>query len=246
MSTLISSSRLARRPMPGITQQMNFTAAKIDEPELLIIEPSFKEFASATPGQLSAPAHIASLVSPDSTERVCVLVSYSRANAKSFKGWLNDVVQAFKGRGYVELSSLHIPFESYGVPMVGSVLALLFGATRPALQLVKSVTYPAQQFPGMVYHSPSGRAKGGVYPGTAGLNGFLNSATSFLPDLSLWDVDCLRAEYRAGESLTSEQLRVENIRELFGCEGWQTMRDLHLATPPLLLAQITQHFRLIA
>lgn len=244
MTTLISSSRVVRRPIPGIDYHQNFSCNQLHD-GMVIVEPSFKEFSDATAAQLTAPIKIGHMLNVKENPQAAFLISYSRANAKSFKGWINDLAEAVKGQGYTELASLHIPFESYGVPMVGSVLAILFGPQRLALKLPKSVVFPGQEWPEMMHHAPSSRAKGGVYPGTAALNGYLNSRTSFLPDLSLWDTDGLRAEYRDGDSLKMEPLRTEDIRGMFGADSWQTLKDLHLCTPASLLAGINQTFVLL-
>lgn len=247
MSTLISIDYVQRQET-GFSHNLGISeTGKILEQELLVIEPMFKEFLSANNDQLGAIFKVANAMEGQTIQprTVVVNISYSKSNAKVIKGYLQSVVGWFKTNGWPNFTAMHIPFEAYGCPMVGSVLSLIFCKEKMAYAPKPVAVLPSDFFQDLMYHAVSGRMKGSIYPGTAGVSGFYTSSASFLPDFASWDTTGLRAEYREGRTTVSKALRNEDIQKLFGAKEWMHQVDLHLCTPPSVLRTYLQDIKLI-
>ena len=247
MSTLISVDYVVRQDT-GFDHVLTISDTdKIIEQELLVIEPMFKEFANANNDQLGAVFKVAKAIESQAIQpyTVVVNISYSKGNAKVIKGYLQSVVQHFKASGWKNFTSMHVPFEAYGCPMVGSVLSLIFCKEKMAYTPTIRSVLPSEYFPGLMYHAVSGRMKGSIYPGTAGVSGFFNSNSSFLPDFSTWDTSGLRTEYQEGATTVSRAFRNEDIQKLFGAKEWMHQIDLHLCTPPSVLSTFLKNIKLL-
>ncbi len=246
MSTLISVDTVIRKNTGFDTCLGISECNQLQEPELLVIEPFFTNFKAANNDQLGAIFKVAAecaVAGKPMPRTIVVNISYSKINAVTIKGYLLDVVEHFKGMGYKNFTSVHIPFESYGCPMVGSVLSLIFCKDRIAYLPVARTVLPGAAFEGLLYHAMAGRMRGSVYAGAADVSGFLNSNRSFLPDLSVWAEEGLRAEYRKDNSSVSTVFKDEHVHELFGVSSYMHPLDLHLCTPPVILATFLNNLK---
>jgi hypothetical protein len=240
MTTLISTPTVVRAPACGFDHYLTFNDCNqlhLTEADLLVVEPTFHDFATAENEQLAALFNIGTAMKVE-PEKLVLAIGYTRKNADIFKGYLLDVVDFYKKKGYAHFTSTHVPYEAYGCPMVGSVLFMVFSKTTTVYNPPKQQVYPSQVFKDLLYHAPNGRMSGSIYSGTALLNGFLNSRRSFLPDFSGWEKAVLRCEYQNGNSSTVETLRKANINELFGVTQYEKPEDLHLCTPPAILSTL--------
>jgi hypothetical protein len=239
MKILISNPGVIRSTALGFqTHSFNqVNGLKIKEAEMVVVEPAFTDFATATNEQLSVPFAVGAALA-DLPNTLVVAISYSRKNAATYKGYLLEMVEFFKQKGYTDFSSFHVPFETYGVPMVGSSLFFVFKKNPFAYAPEKKTVFPGDIYQGLLYHAPNGRSSGSIHPGTAVMNGFLTSSRSFLPALASWANGVLRCEYKAGDSTVVEVFRKESICELFGVSSYQSGADLALCTPAVLLESL--------
>lgn len=245
MNTLISSDMVVRTEETGFTNLLNLSSVKtLKEPDILMIEPVFTEFEKASNDQLGVPFMLSTKMEV-MPYLLGVNISYSKRLAVTAKGYLRDIVDHFKGLGYPNFTSMHVPYETYGSPMVGSVLVLLFCQGRMAFMPKKKLVFPAQVFPGLLYHATAGRQGGSVYAGTADMNGFYNSNRHFLPDISSWAEQGLRAEYREGDTSIASGFKVEDRNHLFGVSQTVHGRDLILCTPAIVLQSIATGVKLL-
>lgn len=233
MPTLIYSG--VSRSVEGFVAQEFHAGWTCGEQDLLVVEPFFRHFSKATTEQLNAPMLLVEQIK-ELPQTLILNIAYSRDNAATFRGYLLDVVNLIKGKGYAHFTSVHVPYEACGCAMVGSVLALVFSHKRFSFLPPKRTVYAAEACPDLLYHSAAGRNSGSVYAGMSVLMGFLNSRIAFLPDLSLWGGKPLLAEYRDGDSSKPGPMREEDLRRLFGVDDYSNIETLHLCTPAAVLA----------
>ena len=241
MATLLSSTKLKRRPPQGFTQAGSFwEGPTLKTEDLLVIEPAFRDFATANDAILGLPFEILSqqLQLP---EAIILNISYGKSNARVFKGYLLDVVAAYKKAGYSFFTSMHLPYESYGSPMVGSVLSLMFGQQYMAFNPAKKIVFPRDMWPDWVRHSLHTRGQASVYAGFGSYLGYVDSGTHFLPDLSLWGAP-LPYEIKNGNSLENRSFSKEDVDSLFAVTEYPDLESLHLATPAPILTLLAENF----
>ena len=216
-------------------------AVQTVQDSLEISDPHFTSFARATNGQLGAAFQVWA-ASKDRARTFVQFMHYSRENALTAKGYYRDWLTEAR-KTHPHTASLHMPFEVMGVPMVGSVLALV--ASRDTFEFESGMlvtNFPAQAFPGMVRHALRGNTRGGVHPGTGDLYGMVDSTNVLLPPLVFWQGQSILAEYRDGSTLSTGRMRPDDIGRLFGVSPQPFNETLALCTPPALIQTFLKTF----
>lgn len=236
MPTIISNPGV-KRNIEGFNA-LDFNVADFAEQDLLVIEPAFVNFRRADDTQLGAPFSVISKLGTLLPKLININITYNPTNARVFNGYLLDLVNQVKSKGYVNFTSVHVPYESYGAPITGSVVQMLFSASKFSYVPKKKLVYPAEVMKDLKFHAPNGRNMGSVFRGTSALYGFLNSERAFLPHIDLWGKKIIRAEYLDGKSLSPETIRKSDILRLFGCSSYDNVEALALCTPAAIIAQL--------
>lgn len=210
------------------------TGHEVVPPKLVVFEPTFNEFKTAPSEALgtlfTAPEKF-------NSDAFVLSIKYSQANARSFKGYLIDLSKYHKGRGYKGFTSTHVPWETYGVPMVGSSLFLIF-SKQPMLWVpTKNVRYPRSYWSDLLYHSPTGRNMSGRTPGTAQMLGMLESSRAFLPNVESWKGP-LPAEFREGTTVKVGTVGDQHLADIFGFTDHRGYETMALCTPVPLLKSL--------
>lgn len=203
--------------------------------DLAVFEPMFLDFKDAASESLGQAFTLPSKVDTD----VFVLsVKYSRANVNIMKGWLIDLCSYHKGRGYPAFLPLHVPWESYGCPMVGSSLLLFFGRGQFVMfSPQKTNVFPRNMWPSLLHHSPSARAILGRSPGSAVMHGLVDSSSTFLPNIDLWRGP-ISSEVKSGDSIEVSTLGTRELWDIFGCSASKDFQSFLYCTPKALLTSM--------
>lgn len=211
--------------------------------DLVIVEPTYYTFMTAENDALGLPFGL--VEEGDALPaRLIFLMRYTPANNRSWKGYLLDVVDFYKGLGYQYFHTTHIPFEAYGAPIVGSSIVMVFSLKKTVFSPQKDVKYPRDVFPKLRYHAPFISASSSPYAGRASMSGYLDSGSSFLPDFRLWCSGAgLPCEYQSKMSLASGPIKKEDVRKLFGVDDYQDLSLLLLVTPAAIIRQILDNVK---
>lgn len=233
---IIVNTQRVKRNVPGFhgLQYNQFTLPKEGEKakvQLAIFEPTFVDFKTAPEeslGQMfTAPACFDSDV-------FVLSVKYSRSNASVFKGYLIDLCKNHAARGYKGFSSVHVPWESYGCPMVGSSLFLIFSKVPTLYLPEKKVVMPRTCWPSLRHHSTTGRNMSGRQDGSAVMLGLSDSGKAFLPNTEAWKGH-LPVETQEGQTVKAQNFKLEWLKQLFGVDEFDGLESLSYITPVMLL-----------
>lgn len=224
-----------RRDIPG----MDFFGPQyIQSPapaDVVLIEPLFKEFRKAGGNELGLPFLAINNMAAQSG-RMTVFLSYSQANASTFKGYLQDVQKAMKEKyGFVTL--LHIPYITTGLPMNDSVLALTgSNGERHMPHSTKEVVMPSQYLPDLLSHVARNRPNFPLLTSSRSI-GAVRSDLNLLPPADAWGGRSLMVEYKDGVTTSIQRMKGTDVGKIWGVKPCQYTDDLSLCVPaPVLQA----------
>ncbi len=209
-----------------------------EKSSLVVLEPTFTSFKEATSEQLELPFKVTSKID---TDTLVISIYYSQENAKNFKGYLIDLNTQLMGLGFSNMNQYHVPWQSYGVPMIGSSLFLMFSKNKFLYKPKKDIVNVADQFPEVHSHAPYNPYPNYLnFSGGGVASGFYSSNDNCFLPIEGWRTGHLECEYVEGKTIRRDSLDIEIVNSIFGIElGVKVMSYIGI-TPIKLIQSFTK------
>jgi hypothetical protein len=199
----------------------------------LVIEPVFSDFKTAGDNELGCAFVCVGTLS-GSFNRTTVALTYSKANAAVYKGYVLDLEEALK-KVYPHVKKLHVPYVSCGAPIDGSVLTLTGSHTPFTPYSTKEVVMPSVYFEGLLSHVLRNRPTFPISCSARGI-GAVRSDLNLLPAVAQWKDKSLMVEYRDGKTTKLQRLKREHVGKLFGVAPCNYTADMIHSLPANVIA----------